>query len=79
MSPAWHRIEVDGETYYWRTYASESSTNNGPLAPTEALDVSRQPDTPGVGRSFPVGTVVAEADAIELVRLFNEHGRAIPG
>jgi hypothetical protein len=66
--PVWHRFEVDGETYYWRTYPSEQGVNGGSWEPIENLDVARLPDTPGVGQSFPAGTVVVEQDAIDLVR-----------
>jgi hypothetical protein len=69
MEPAWHRFQLDGETFYWRTYPSEQSVNGGSWAPIENLDVARLPDTPGVGRSFPAGTVVVEQHAIDLVRL----------
>ena len=77
-SPAWHRFEVDGETYYWRTYPSEWRTGQGPWVGVESLEVSRQPDTPGVARSHPAGTTVTEEHAVELVRLFREGGRSIP-
>jgi hypothetical protein len=69
IAPVWHRFEVDGETYYWTTYASERRIGTVPLEPTEHLDVARAPNTPGVGHAYPPGTVVTEQHAIDLVRL----------
>jgi hypothetical protein len=67
--PVWHRIQLGGETYHWRTYPSEQSVNGGSSVPIEHLEGARLPNTPGVGRSFPAGTVVVEQHAIDLVRL----------
>jgi hypothetical protein len=78
MDPAWRRFVVDGEPFYWRTYPSKTRKSDGPWKPVENLDVTRIPDTPGVGRSLPAGAVVTEQDAIDLVRLFKDHGRQIP-
>jgi hypothetical protein len=78
MDPAWQRFAVDGEPFYWRTYPSKTCRNNGPWEPVETLDVTRIPDTPGIGRVLPAGTVVTEQDALDLVRLFKDDGREIP-
>ncbi len=75
----WHRFEVDGEEYFWRTYSSTVKKGAGePWSPCETLDVARQPDTPGVGRTYDHGVEVKEADAVETVRMFAAAGRRIP-
>ena len=68
-APTWHRINVDGEVYYWTVYPSEQQVGGGPWTPIEYLNVSRQPNTPGIGRGYPAGTVVTEQHAVDLVRL----------
>jgi hypothetical protein len=74
----WHRFTVDGETYFWTAYPSELRSGDGPWQPTEYLTVSRAPDTAGIGRTFPVGTALAEEDAVDLVRLSKAHGTEVP-
>ncbi len=74
----WHRFTVDGETYFWTAHPSEHRSGHGPSQPDEYLTVSRAPDTAGIGRTFPVGNVLTEQDAADLVRLFKAHGREVP-
>jgi hypothetical protein len=74
----WHRFTVDGETYFWTAYASEQRSGDGPWESIEYLNVTRAPDAAGVGRTFPVGTALAEQDAVDLVRLCKAHGREVP-
>jgi hypothetical protein len=77
-NPPWHRFHVDGETFHWRTYSSQQQSDEEPPERCENLDVARLPDAQGVGTSFPAGTLVGEEQAVALVRLFKERGRAIP-
>jgi hypothetical protein len=65
--PAWHQFEFEGDVYYWRTYPGEHRVGGGPLVASEKLDVAREPDAPGIGRSLPNGTVVTVEHAIEVV------------
>jgi hypothetical protein len=74
----WTSFVVDGETYYWTAYASARQVGNGPWAPVENLDVSRRPDTAGIGRTLPAGTLVTEQHAVDLVRLGKAHGKVFP-
>jgi hypothetical protein len=77
-SPAWRRFEIDGETYYWTAYPSQTRIGEGPWSPIEYLTVSRAVDTPGVGEGFPSGAVVTEQNAIDLVRLVKSERGALP-
>jgi hypothetical protein len=74
----WHRLTVDGETYFWTAYSSQHRSGDGPWQPDEYLTVSRAPDIAGIGRTFPVGTVLTEEDAADLVRLSRAHGVEVP-
>jgi hypothetical protein len=76
--PVWHPFEVDGTTYYWRTYAESPPIGSGPWEPAEKLDVSTEPDRPGIGKSFPAGTVVTEEHAMEVVCLVAALGHRFP-
>ncbi len=51
---------------------------DGPSSPNEDLTVSRAVDAPGVGQSFPSGTVVTEQNAIDLVRVVKSERGALP-
>jgi hypothetical protein len=75
QSPSWHCIDVDGETYFWTTYPSQQRVGDGPRQPIEYVNVSRKPNTPGIGACHPPGTVITEQHAIDLVRLAKAEGR----
>jgi hypothetical protein len=72
--PIWRRIDVDGETYNWTVYPSEQRVGDGPWMPIEYLNVSRMPNTAGIGAGYPPGTVVTEHQVMELVRLAKAEG-----
>jgi hypothetical protein len=78
MDPVWHKFEVDGETYYWRTYPSQRKVGDGPIEAVENIDVRRNIDAPAVGNSYPQGTVVTQENAVELVRLMKDEGHEFP-
>jgi hypothetical protein len=74
----WHAFDVDGETFYWTAHPSKSRVDKGPWVDDVMLQISRTPDTPGVGRGYPAGTMVSEEHAIDTVKLFKAHGRQVP-
>jgi hypothetical protein len=46
--------------------------------PIEYLNVSRMPNTPGIGAGYPPGTIVTDQQAMELVRLAKAEGCELP-
>jgi hypothetical protein len=77
-APVWHRFDLDGVTLCWTAFRSQERSGKGPWTPIEFLMVARDPEgRPAAGQTLPVGTVVTEEHARELVALMKSEGREV--
>jgi hypothetical protein len=71
--PEWHRFEVDGVAYYWRSYATVD--RQGRPADFVIVEIAARPGERGAfGLVCPAGTVAAERHAIEALRIYLANG-----